>query len=127
MNDFRPENVARQVAPLRALLDLRVRLADLRGVLLGNERLEETLYQALRNLESMSRMQGELAPSTPKAEVDTTSPAQVAAASPMEEMWVSAGSPASEEMRQRGCELLGVFLSEVLSGFRKSISCSPSS
>jgi len=40
MEDFEPENVARQVKPLKELLDLRQRLADLRGSLQGNDKLE---------------------------------------------------------------------------------------
>ena len=128
MDDFRPENVARQVKPLRELLELRVRLADLRGILLGNERLEELLYQSLRNSDSMSRIRGELAPGVdaeaagagdplplPPQAQDGTS-AQVAPQRPIEEMWVRAGAPASEEMRQRGHHLLAGFFSEVLNG-----------
>ncbi len=41
MDDFEPENVARQVKPLRELLELRTRLSDLRGSLQGNDKLEE--------------------------------------------------------------------------------------
>ena len=41
MDDFEPENVARQVKPLKELLDLRTRLSDLRGTLQGNDKLEE--------------------------------------------------------------------------------------
>src|SRR5206468_9848121 len=37
MDDFSPENVARQVKPLRELLDLRTKLSDLRGTLQGND------------------------------------------------------------------------------------------
>ena len=36
MDDFAPENVARQVGPLRELLELRGRLSDLRGNMQGN-------------------------------------------------------------------------------------------
>src|ERR1044071_5682463 len=39
MDDFDPENVARQVKPLKELLDLRTRLSDLRGSLQGNDKL----------------------------------------------------------------------------------------
>ena len=41
MDDFAPENVARQVRPLRELLELRSRLTDLRGSMQGNDKLEE--------------------------------------------------------------------------------------
>src|SRR5947209_12879744 len=38
MDDFEPEHVARQVKPLRELLDLRTKLSDLRGSLQGNDK-----------------------------------------------------------------------------------------
>src|SRR6478609_9825250 len=41
LEDFEPEQVARQVKPLRELLELRTRLNDLRGSLQGNDKLEE--------------------------------------------------------------------------------------
>src|SRR5436305_2996672 len=37
MDDFEPASVARQVKPLRELLELRTKLADLRGTLQGND------------------------------------------------------------------------------------------
>src|SRR6266498_3843360 len=43
LDDFSPENVGRQVKPLRELMDLRTRLSDLRGSLQGNDKLEELL------------------------------------------------------------------------------------
>ena len=47
MEDFEPGNVAKQVKPLKELLDLRTRLADLRGTLQGNDKLEELLLEAV--------------------------------------------------------------------------------
>src|ERR1700675_1595809 len=47
MDDFAPENVARQVKPLKELLDLRTKLSDLRGSLQGNDKLEEALLAAV--------------------------------------------------------------------------------
>ncbi len=41
LDDFEPANVAKQVKPLKELLDLRTRLSDLRGSLQGNDKLEE--------------------------------------------------------------------------------------
>src|SRR5437764_13558768 len=38
MDDFEPDRVARQVKPLRELLELRERLSDLRGSLQGNDK-----------------------------------------------------------------------------------------
>src|SRR5437868_9500156 len=43
MEDFEPEQVAKQVKPIRELMDLRTKLADLRGSLQGNDKLEELL------------------------------------------------------------------------------------
>ena len=54
MDDFEPENVARQVKPLKELLDLRTRLADLRGSLQGNDKLEELLLDAVGNKEKLA-------------------------------------------------------------------------
>ena len=60
MDDFEPENVARQVKPLKELLDLRTRLADLRGSLQGNEKLEELLLETVGNTEKMAKIKGEI-------------------------------------------------------------------
>ena len=47
LDDFSPDAVARQVKPLRELLDLRTKLTDLRGSLQGNDKLEELLRDAV--------------------------------------------------------------------------------
>src|SRR6267378_103726 len=47
LDDFEPENVAKQVKPLKELLDLRTKLSDLRGSLQGNEKLEQVLQDAI--------------------------------------------------------------------------------
>jgi len=60
MDDFSPENVARQVKPLRELLDLRTKLSDLRGSLQGNEKLEELLMDAVKNTEKLGQLKSEL-------------------------------------------------------------------
>ncbi len=46
LDDFEPANVAKQVKPLKELLDLRTRLSDLRGSLQGNDKLEELLARS---------------------------------------------------------------------------------
>ena len=53
MEDFEPYNVARQVKPLRELLELRWTLGDLRGTLGTNDRLEELLSDAYLNSETL--------------------------------------------------------------------------
>ena len=60
MDDFSPENVARQVKPLRELLDLRTRLSDLRGSLQGNDKLEELLMDAVSNSEKLEKLKAEV-------------------------------------------------------------------
>jgi type VI secretion system protein ImpB len=60
MDDFEPDHVARQVKPLRELLELRERLSDLRGSLQGNDKLEELLRDAVSNTEKLSRLKTEI-------------------------------------------------------------------
>lgn len=60
LEDFEPERVARQVKPLRELLELRTRLADLRGSLQGNEKLDELLLEAVSNTEKIDKLRTEL-------------------------------------------------------------------
>ena len=60
MDDFEPENVARQVKPLKELLDLRTRLSDLRGSLQGNDKLEELLLDAVGNTEKLDKLKTEI-------------------------------------------------------------------
>jgi type VI secretion system protein ImpB len=60
LEDFNPENVARQVKPLKELLDLRTRLSDLRGTLQTNEKLEETLMETLKDAGKMDKLKAEL-------------------------------------------------------------------
>jgi type VI secretion system protein ImpB len=60
LEDFEPEQVARQVKPLKEMLDLRTKLSDLRGSLQGNDKLEELLLDAVGNTEKLDRLKGEL-------------------------------------------------------------------
>ncbi len=62
LDDFSPDKVAEQVKPLRELLELRSKLADLRGRLQGNDKLEEILQQTLNDAESMRKLRAEIAP-----------------------------------------------------------------
>lgn len=62
LEDFEPEQVARQVKPLRELLDLRTRLSDLRGSLQGNDKLESALLSTVNDQDRMSKLKDELAP-----------------------------------------------------------------
>jgi type VI secretion system protein ImpB len=60
MNDFSPEQVARQVEPLRNLLELRTKLSDLRGSLQGNDKLDEALFEAVTNSELREKLLSEV-------------------------------------------------------------------
>src|SRR5664279_3661559 len=60
MDDFSPENVARQVGPLRELLELRDRLADLRGSMQGNDKLEEMLRESVSDKGKLAKLRGEM-------------------------------------------------------------------
>jgi type VI secretion system protein ImpB len=62
MDDFSPDRVAAQVDPLRKLLELRQNLADLRGSLQGNDKLEEILQATLSDEEKLNRLKGEVGP-----------------------------------------------------------------
>jgi len=60
MEDFEPEQVARQVKPLKEMLDLRTKLSDLRGSLQGNDKLEELLLEAVNNSEKLDKLKAEI-------------------------------------------------------------------
>lgn len=60
IEDFEPEKVARQVNPLRELLELRTKLSDLRGTLQGNEKLEKLLQDVLGNSAKMQQIKEEM-------------------------------------------------------------------
>ena len=60
LQDFEPDQVAKQVKPLKELLDLRERLSDLRGSLQGNDKLEEVLREAVSNTESLGKLKSEI-------------------------------------------------------------------
>ncbi len=60
LEDFEPEQVARQVKPLRELLDLRTKLSDLRGSLQGNDKLDEMLRDAVGSPEKLDKLRAEI-------------------------------------------------------------------
>lgn len=60
LDDFEPEQVARQVRPLRELLDLRTKLNDLRGTLQTNEKLDQLLLDAVSDTEKLTKLRSEL-------------------------------------------------------------------
>jgi type VI secretion system protein ImpB len=60
LDDFEPANVAKQVKPLRELLDLRTKLADLRGTLQTNDKLDTLLLEAVSNTEKLQKLGEEI-------------------------------------------------------------------
>ncbi len=60
MDDFEPENVAKQVKPLKELLDLRTKLADLRGAMMGNDKLDELLLGLAGDADKLAKVKAEL-------------------------------------------------------------------
>ena len=60
MEDFEPEQVARQIGPTRKLLELRTKLSDLRGTLQTNEQLDRALSEIVGNSDSLARIRAEL-------------------------------------------------------------------
>ena len=60
LDDFNPDRVAQQVDPIRKLLELRQQLADLRGSLQGNEKLDEILQETISDADRLSRLKSEL-------------------------------------------------------------------
>lgn len=60
LDDFSPDRVAEQVPALKKLLELRTQLADLRGSLQGNEKLEEILQATLNSEEKLNQLRNEI-------------------------------------------------------------------
>ena len=60
MDDFEPGNVARQVEPLRKLLETRDRLRDLLTKVDRSEDLEELLEKVLQNEDQLKQLSSEL-------------------------------------------------------------------
>lgn len=55
MDDFEPAAVAKQVTPIRKLLELRQNLANLRSSLAGNEKLDGLLQDILKDSEKLAQ------------------------------------------------------------------------
>ena len=60
MEDFEPAKVARQVEPLRQLLETRDKLRDLLTKIDRSEDLEEILERVLQNTDELKKLSGEL-------------------------------------------------------------------
>lgn len=60
MEDFEPANVAKQVGPLKELLDMRQRLTQLLSKMEGNDKLEALLGDVLSNTEKAMSLAKEM-------------------------------------------------------------------
>ncbi|HEX8736624.1 MAG TPA: type VI secretion system contractile sheath small subunit [Pyrinomonadaceae bacterium] len=56
IEDFEPDNVVRQVEPLRKLVEARQKLADLRSKMDGNEKLESILEDVISNADKQKQL-----------------------------------------------------------------------
>ena len=56
LQDFEPEQVARQIEPLRKLLDARKRLSELLMRMDGNDRFEEMLQEIINNTDKLKQV-----------------------------------------------------------------------
>jgi type VI secretion system protein ImpB len=59
LDDFSPDEVVKQVEPLRKLLEARARLEHLMNKMDGNEKLEQLLQDVARDTDALRRLQGE--------------------------------------------------------------------
>jgi type VI secretion system protein ImpB len=60
LEDFEPENIVRQIAPLNALLDARNKLRDLMTKVDRSEQLETLLEQVLQNTDELAALAQQL-------------------------------------------------------------------
>ena len=60
LEDFEPEQVARKIAPLRELLELRTKLSDLVGTLQGNEKLDRLLQDVINDSGKLEQARKEI-------------------------------------------------------------------
>jgi type VI secretion system protein ImpB len=59
MDDFDPVNVAKQVEPLRKLLEVRRQLSTIISSLQGNDKLDQLLQEVLQNTDKLNRLRAE--------------------------------------------------------------------
>ena len=60
MEDFEPHRLAEQVEPLRKLIELRRKLANLRSSLYGNDKLDKMLQEILKDNSELDKLRGEI-------------------------------------------------------------------
>jgi type VI secretion system protein ImpB len=62
LDDFHPENVAKQIDPLAKLLETRRKLSDLLTKLDGNDKLDELLQEVISNTDILDKVGTETKP-----------------------------------------------------------------
>ena len=61
LEDFEPQNVVKQIEPLRKLLEERNRLKNLKSSMYGNDKLEQFVEEILKNTDALnSRLRTEM-------------------------------------------------------------------
>lgn len=60
MADFEPQNVVEQIEPLRKLIELRRKLANLRSSLYGNDKLDKMLQQIMHDDSELDKLRTEV-------------------------------------------------------------------
>ena len=66
LDDFRPENVAQQISPLKKLIEARQKLSDLMGKLDGNDKLDELLQEVISSTDALEKLSKEAGTDKPK-------------------------------------------------------------
>jgi len=56
LDDFEPQNVVRQIEPLKKLLEVRRLLSDLGNKMIGNEKLENLIDDVVRDTEKLRQI-----------------------------------------------------------------------
>jgi type VI secretion system protein ImpC len=118
LEDFEPQNVVRQVMPLRALLDLRTKLADLRGTLDTNDRFEAVLIETFSDPDRMEAIRMELevwrGTRIPEPQPEEANSALVTVGSPLWALLDQANLRLDAAGRERTLDILRTFMEEVL-------------
>jgi type VI secretion system protein ImpB len=68
IEDFEPEQIVKQVEPLRALLEARNRLSDLVNKMDGNDKLEQLLHDVVSNTDALKKLSDEMGRAESKPE-----------------------------------------------------------
>ena len=68
ITDFEPEQVVKQIDPLRKLLEARERLANLKNKMDGNDKLEQLLQDVVTNTDALKKLSGETGRDEPQPE-----------------------------------------------------------